>query len=432
MIIWPNQIENTLSMGTGKMKRVCLALLTPAVLSGCAVVNRAISSETFGGVQVAASQCPERVVFLLDVSGSMEGKEELVGGVVAGRAQQATNAVDQRVGRIVGDIVRNNVSVVTADKLTVAKFHLNRAIQGLYEQATFHVMAFGNQTGSYRGGFSSDKAGALLWISARSAEGGTPVHAALQSASRLQGVNTIFLFSDGQPTDAGADAILRDVARWNASGRVRIHTIGVGPDQDQGFLCQLAQQNGGTYTRDGQIQCGERPLVIFVGGANDAVHRNMLNTYCAFNEPGLDKEYYSHDEESTIARRIERRRAAFPRAPIAVVGHSWGGDTGYDAVDGATVPVDLLVTLDAVSLSSADQASKPSSVGRWINVWVEPGPNDCLPNLVMDLAGHWGRQGAAEDYKASAAEAPSHCHANGMLRTARVLGALRALRSARQ
>jgi uncharacterized protein YegL len=57
----------------------------------------------------------------------------------------------------------------------------------------------------------------------------------------------IFFISDGQPTDASADQILAQVRRLNVARRITIHTIGLGPDQDERFMSQLAQEHGGTY-----------------------------------------------------------------------------------------------------------------------------------------------------------------------------------------
>jgi Mg-chelatase subunit ChlD len=63
-------------------------------------------------------------------------------------------------------------------------------------------------------------------------------------------LDTIFLLTDGSPTlpdkqPDSTDKILEAVRSWNALHRVTIHAIGIGRDINQGFLRQLAKENGG-------------------------------------------------------------------------------------------------------------------------------------------------------------------------------------------
>jgi len=61
-------------------------------------------------------------------------------------------------------------------------------------------------------------------------------------------VDTLFVLSDGQPS-AGKEtdpAVIRaDVQRWNATRKLRIHTVSVGTDFE--ILRWLAQDSGGEH-----------------------------------------------------------------------------------------------------------------------------------------------------------------------------------------
>ena len=97
--------------------------------------------------------------------------------------------------------------------------------------------------------------------------GTTNILDALREAFRIAGsgatkkdapvvVDTIYLLTDGSPTDErgfpeDAGRILAAVRRWNALGRVTIHTIGVGNDLNKPFLERLAKDNGGTFLHRG-------------------------------------------------------------------------------------------------------------------------------------------------------------------------------------
>lgn len=62
--------------------------------------------------------------------------------------------------------------------------------------------------------------------------GGTNLHAALRAAFRMDEVETIFVLSDGEPTVGvtGLSDILRDVRRWNELRGIRVDTVSIGWD----------------------------------------------------------------------------------------------------------------------------------------------------------------------------------------------------------
>ncbi len=91
----------------------------------------------------------------------------------------------------------------------------------------------------------------------------TNIHDSLEQSFRLVGLgandkyygvqlDTIFLLTDGSPTTPdgkldSTDKILIGVRSWNPLKRVTIHCIAMGKDLNEGFLRQLASENGGEF-----------------------------------------------------------------------------------------------------------------------------------------------------------------------------------------
>jgi hypothetical protein len=442
---------------------VVVAACAPATVASnvTSVMRATVGRESYGGVPVTAAHCPDTVVFLLDLSGSMQGKQEIsVSRQVTGTAQRAGAGISPQAGRIAANAARRTFGL-SVNRLTAAQLSLNSTLNALYvppRQATpprrrgdrqpppppvastdapayFTLIGFSSGVQPWKAGVhpASEAAAAIPWIMSQSANGATAIRGALQAAFSVRGVDAIYLLSDGEPTDASQQQILADVARWNAGRRVRLHTIGVGNEQGEPFLCALAEQNNGLYTYDGELRCGRRPLVAFVGGKEDEWHRNMARTFCSFNWNGFDKAYFQHDQEAALVKTIRDRRQAFPGVPVAIAGHSWGGDTGYDGavtLSRQNVLVDLLITLDAVSKEShvQSQFARPGNVRRWVNVYV-PGVAS-ISDAVASVGGWWGRQegAGADNVAAPRTQAVSHADAAGMLfRVPRATQALQAL-----
>jgi len=63
-------------------------------------------------------------------------------------------------------------------------------------------------------------------------------------------LDTIFFMSDGQANRGritNPTQILEEVRQMNALKKVRIHTIGIGPNHDKALMSGLARLSGGTY-----------------------------------------------------------------------------------------------------------------------------------------------------------------------------------------
>jgi uncharacterized protein YegL len=208
------------------------------------------SSQTFYGLKTES----QKVLFVVDISGSMEGKDEgnLADRVVA----QATSTGGQAVGGAIGGSVGSFIGAQTASeatKLGGAKRELIPALQGLPESSSFSIITFGNDTREwYRGmvpATGTNRNLAVAFVKQLEANGGTPASEALAKAFDQKEASIIFFVSDGQPTDGSPDQILGQVGSLNATHHVKISTVGLGDDQDAKFLDQLAVQNGGKYVK---------------------------------------------------------------------------------------------------------------------------------------------------------------------------------------
>lgn len=227
------------------MPRVLLAALAVLLTSaGCHAVQ---TSQDYYGIDTTG----QSVLFVIDVSGSMEGKQEgtIQDQVQAEAANRGGNAVQRtvggRVGRILGGRVRSE-----ANKLGAAKRELIPAIRGLDESVTFNVIVFGDNIRSWKNELipatATNRNTGAIYVDRLDASGGTPMNAALERAFQFR-PQTLFLLTDGQPTDASAQAILDRVRQLNGARATRVHTVGLGPDQDAQFLADLAAQNGGRF-----------------------------------------------------------------------------------------------------------------------------------------------------------------------------------------
>jgi pimeloyl-ACP methyl ester carboxylesterase len=149
---------------------------------------------------------------------------------------------------------------------------------------------------------------------------------------------------------------------------------------------------------------GSAPLVIFIGGAGDeTVSRNVIGLFNDYkrDHPTHIVEYRDWLDDTEVARMIRDFRSQRPGARVAVIGHSWGGSTSYNAaaqVEEAHA-IDLMITLDAVTnpetppetrgayperprpgRGSLDYPGpKPSSVTHWINVYANFDAEDRPP-----------------------------------------------------
>ncbi|MGD0654432.1 MAG: VWA domain-containing protein [Thermoguttaceae bacterium] len=159
-----------------------------------------------------------RMVFVVDISGSMEGP-----------------------------------------RLLAAKRELMKAIDGLSDDAAFNIVVFSDQATVWRRSLMpatpAVKKAAMNFIYVLRAGGHTAAYDALDAAFRFD-AEAIYFLSDGAP-NAGKipvpAAILTAVTQTNRARRISIYTIGIAPGEPGGtldlFMKTLAEQNFGVYRR---------------------------------------------------------------------------------------------------------------------------------------------------------------------------------------
>lgn len=198
----------------------------------------------------------DRIIYIIDMSGSMKKEvEELKKGPVTGKKKSDT-------------------PVGGKTRWQVASNELKRALSNLPRTAYFQIIFFNHSVQPWKSEMveasPANKKLAIDYVNNTKPRGATFTMGALRKAFGMAGaeiskgstrgsaptVDTIFLLSDGGPTDAkmsGAapmdpDPILEQVVQWNKDLGVVIHTIAVHTDKvGTYFLKQLAAQNKGQF-----------------------------------------------------------------------------------------------------------------------------------------------------------------------------------------
>ena len=190
----------------------------------------------------------QRVLFVLDVSGSMDFS-------LVARNNPTDDPSLPHDMPMKGEISR----------LAAAKRAMAQALGGLREGAHFGIICYASSVWSPTDGLidmrEKDRAEVLEMVNAMKASGGTNILGALEIALELAGldggdawsqpeVDTIYFLTDGRASVGSStdpEDILAYVREKNRAGAVVIHTIGLSGAQDAFLLRQLADENGGTY-----------------------------------------------------------------------------------------------------------------------------------------------------------------------------------------
>lgn len=180
---------------------------------------RQISKSTFFGVRIAS----KRVIFIIDVSGSMQ---EPTRGKYVGEA---------------GEI-----------RMEVAKRELLKCLDGLERDSFFNIVTFSGGVMPWQDTISEltpeTLAAAKQFVGRLGPAGGTNLYGALRAAFEDQEVDTIFVLSDGEPSVGDVIdpfTIRQDVIDWNANRGVVINCIAVGGSFQ--VLEWIAEDNNGTH-----------------------------------------------------------------------------------------------------------------------------------------------------------------------------------------
>ncbi len=200
---------------------------------------------TFFGISTES----KRVLFVLDLSGSMEF------------SMIPRNNPDDDPSKPY-DRPRDK----ERSRLQEARIALNKAIGGTENGAVFNVVFYASDVWTWQDDLvemdDETRSDALRMIEELSAVGGTNIYGALAMALEMAGaeggdkwsepeIDTIFFLTDGRPSiglTTEPDEILAFVRDLNASAGIVIHTIGLSGAQDAYLLRNLAEQNGGQYS----------------------------------------------------------------------------------------------------------------------------------------------------------------------------------------
>ncbi|MFC1708129.1 VWA domain-containing protein, partial [Planctomycetota bacterium] len=186
----------------------------------------------------------KRIMFVIDVSGSMEAEDPPIEGQGGGkRIERVKNELLNTIKGLKGDVSFN----------VIAYSHVLKSWKKIGKGAPLHKASPGN------------KGNAVKWITGLKADGATHTDDALKKGFDVIEVNTIVLLSDGQPARMNAakngvdpipaEEILKKVKGMNRLRGVKIHTFcfevfkndpGAQPLLD--FMQKLAEDNGGKMT----------------------------------------------------------------------------------------------------------------------------------------------------------------------------------------
>lgn len=168
----------------------------------------------------------DRVIFCLDISGSMEADATGTGTVTDGKKPKK-NRLDAAVEQLIAVLktfrkdVKFNV-ILFDTRIEPWDQELVPATKSNVEKAATHLLM-------------------------QKPRGGTNIYDTLEKAFEDPNVDTVFLLSDGAPGDGKfvhPDDIVREIRKLNRIRQITIHTISLGPSP---FMKKLAEENGGQY-----------------------------------------------------------------------------------------------------------------------------------------------------------------------------------------
>lgn len=186
------------------------------------LTQRTVSQAKFFGIKVES----HRVIFILDISGSM---------------------LESMYGRYVGKR--------GAARIDIAKQEVSQAIKNLDAGTLFNILTFSSSVAKWKkdgivAKSPETEAEALEWVERLGASGATNLYDSVKTAFEDKDVDTIFIMSDGEPTNGEVidpHRIREDVAFWNKHRKVKINTIAIGGNLE--VLEWLAKDAGGSYVQ---------------------------------------------------------------------------------------------------------------------------------------------------------------------------------------
>ncbi len=126
-------------------------------------------------------------------------------------------------------------------------------------------------------------------------------------------------------------------------------------------------------------------ITIVVGGASDKKYGTATRTI-----PNHGSYYWG--QRTALQADLERLRKACKCTNIALIGHSYGGDSAFDVAVRTDVLIQDLVTLDPVSTFDMGHwlgQDKPENVEHWTNIYqrktILDAPGSLFPGLSLPM-----------------------------------------------
>jgi hypothetical protein len=186
-----------------------------------------------------------RIVFVLDVSGSMKSidpSDGVVTGPVGSVPQGGANAKPKEDPRM---------------RIARAKNELKRVVKALPASIQINIIAYSSGVTIWKEkGLvklnAKNKTGAMSFIDKLEAFGVTQTDTALSRSFKVDGARCVYLLSDGKPSrgqgdDIDPNDIYQQVERENKLLKIRIFTLGF-RGADTTFMRELAKKTGGKYS----------------------------------------------------------------------------------------------------------------------------------------------------------------------------------------
>ncbi|MBI3268650.1 MAG: HEAT repeat domain-containing protein [Planctomycetes bacterium] len=222
----------------------------PVAATGGGAAGGTHVSNDFFGIPIDS----DRIVFILDISGSMDEEYEIKG------KQQVVSGGDGKADK--------GPEPFKGSKLKAAKLELIKCLKKLDPKVSFNIIFFNSSVEKWKDGLllasPANKEEAIKYVDRQTASNQTNIWDALELAFKMAGmglndkqykagIDTIYLLSDGAPWPAELfiqrDEILKREREQNKLKKVRIHTIAFGDGADTSLMEALARDTGGKYVK---------------------------------------------------------------------------------------------------------------------------------------------------------------------------------------
>ncbi|XP_009585057.1 PREDICTED: von Willebrand factor A domain-containing protein 3A-like, partial [Fulmarus glacialis] len=216
--------------------------------------------------------------------------------------------------RLFGTILEANVCVLidTSGSMDPYLPHIAKELASLiWEQlrkneVRFNLLRFAEKTESWKECLveATDETchDAVQWVSKFHAHGNTCILMALQKALSFQGIEALYVLTDGKP-DTSCSLILEEIERLRKKQDIKIHTISFSCT-DRGaneFLKKLASQTGGRY------HCG-------FGDVDGQLAAHRMLTEGLYNEDDPVFPYFEGDDLKKLTQEVAKARSFLKQA----------------------------------------------------------------------------------------------------------------------